>query len=650
MAEPRNAQFLPPLPFAMLIAGATLAVASHTQWLPFWVDFAEAALLVWRAIASIRSGALPPRWLLILLTFSGAIGVFFSYRTIMGRDPGVTLLVLLLFLKLLETRARRDVFVVAFLVYFVALANFFYSQSIPIAGLMLLTVFVTTTALVGFSAPLRPVVDDLKTAGRMLAQAGPVMLLLFFLFPRVQGPLWGMPQDAYSGVTGLSETMSPGSISALSLSDAIAFRVKFETEPPPRALLYWRGPVLSDFDGLVWRVGLPQLRRNMSVEAAGTPVDYEVTLEPHNRNWMFALEMPARIPPAARLTSEYLVISLTPIRSRVRYEMRSFPQFQAPSGGGPEDLAIALRLPRGVNPRSLALASEWRESLADNSAIVRRAIEFFRGSRFEYTLQPPALGRNSVDEFLFDTKQGFCEHFASSFVFLMRAAGVPARVVTGYQGGDTNPVDGYMVVRQADAHAWAEVWLAGNGWTRVDPTAAAVPVRVELGITAAAPAGATLPLLMRTNLNWLKGLRNNWEALTNQWNQWVLGYNPDRQREMLSWLGVPQPSWQTMTVMLFWSVAGVLLLTALWLLRGIRREDTAQRAWLRFCDKLAREGLARERAEGPLDYANRVARALPARENAVRAIASLYVDQRYGPGPDTRSIDRLRHLVREFAP
>ena len=648
MAKTRNAESLPPLPFAMLVASATLTVAPHTLWLPFWVDVTAAALLLWRAFVSIRGGALPPRWLLILVTFTGAIGVFFSYRTIMGRDPGVTLLVLLLFLKLLETRARRDVFVVAFLVYFVALANFFYSQSIPIAGLMLLTVFVTTTALVAFSAPQRPVVDDLKTAGRMLAQAGPVMLLLFFLFPRVQGPLWGMPQDAYSSVTGLSETMSPGSISSLSLSDAIAFRVKFETEPPPRARLYWRGPVLSDFDGLAWRVGLPQLRRNMSVEAAGSPVDYEVTLEPHNRNWMFALEMPARIPPSARLTSEYLVISLTPIRSRIRYAMRSFPQFQAASGGNPEDLANALRLPHGVNPRSLALASEWRGSLADNSAIARRAIDFFRGSRFEYTLQPPALGRNSVDEFLFDTKQGFCEHFASSFVFLMRAAGVPARVVTGYQGGDTNPVDGYMVVRQADAHAWAEVWLAGEGWTRVDPTAAAVPVRVELGITAAAPGGASL--LMRTNLNWLKGLRNNWEALTNQWNQWVLGYNPDRQREMLSWLGVPQPSWQTMTVMMFWSVAGVLLLTALWLLRGIRREDPVQRAWLRFCDKLAREGLARAGAEGPLDYASRVAQALPARETAVRAIASLYVDQRYGPGPDTRSIARLKHLVREFGP
>src|SRR5258706_15969610 len=648
MADPRNTQPLPLPPLALLVCGAALTAASHTLWLPYWVDAAAAALLIWRVIASIRGTALPARWLLVLLTFGSAIGVFVSYRTIMGRDPGVTMLVLLLFLKLLETRARRDVFVVAFLVYFVALANFFYSQSIPIAGLMLLTVLVTTTALVGFSAPQRLVFEDLKTAGRMLAPAGPVMLLLFFLFPRVQGPLWGMPQDAYSGVNGLSETMSPGSISGLSLSDAIAFRVKFETELPPRTRLYWRGPVLSDFDGRTWRVGLPQVRRNMNVEATGSPADYEVTLEPHNRNWMFALEMPTRIPPGARLTSEDLVISPTPIRSRMRYEMLSYPQFQAPSGANPGDLAQALGLPRGVNPRARALASEWRESLPDNAAIVRRAVDFFRGSRFEYTLQPPLLGESSVDEFLFDAKQGFCEHFASSFVFLMRAAGVPARVVTGYQGGDTNPVDGYMVVRQADAHAWAEVWLAGGGWTRVDPTAAAIPVRVELGITAAAPASA--PLLMRTGLDWVKSLRNNWEALTNQWNQWVLGYNPDRQFEMLSRLGMKQPSWQSMTVILFWSVAGVLLLVALWLLRGRPREDAVQRAWLRFCDKLARAGLSRASVEGPLDYSRRVARRLPERENAVRAIASLYVEQRYGRGSDAESVARFKTLVREFAP
>src|SRR6266699_632183 len=620
MAELKSAEALPLAPLVALVAAATLTVAPHALWLPWWVDATAAVLLVWRAALALRSRALPARWLLLLLTLASATGVFFSYRTIMGRDPGVTLLVLLLFLKLMETRERRDVFVVAFLVYFVALSNFFYSQSIPTAALMLLTVFITTATLVGFSAPQRPVMDDAKTAGRMLLQAGPVMLLLFFLFPRVQGPLWGMPQDAYTGMTGLSETMSPGSISGLSLSDSIAFRVKFKDQTPPRGQLYWRGPVLSDFDGTTWRVGLPQLRRDMRIGVDGAPVDYEVTLEPHNRNWMFALEMPTVLPPGARVTSDYQVISLTPVRSRMRYEMRSYPNFAATSGADPADLALALRFPRVFNPRAQGLAREWRDSSGDNAAIVRRAVEFFRSSRFEYTLSPPLLGSNSVDEFLFNTRQGFCEHFASSFVFLVRAAGVPARVVTGYQGGDTNPVDGYMVVRQADAHAWAEVWLAENGWTRVDPTAAAVP------------------------------LRNNWEAVTNQWNQWVLGYNPDRQREMLTWLGVQQPSWQTMTVMLFWSVAGVLLLVALALLRGIRREDAVQSAWLRFCDKLASAGLARALPEGPLDYCDRVAGRLPAREAAVRAIAALYVDLRYGPRADTHSVARMKQLVREFRP
>jgi len=639
---------LPPLPLAVLLAAAALTVVSHFQWLALWVSVAAAALLGWRALTLVRNVNLPPRWMLLLLTFATVAGVFASYRTIMGRDPGVTLLVMLLFLKLLETRAARDVFVVAFLVYFVALANFFYSQSIPVAGLMLLTVTGATTALVGFSAPERPLADDLKTAGRMLIQAGPVMLLLFFLFPRVQGPLWGLPQDAYTGVAGLSDTMTPGSISALSLSDAIAFRVKFEDSTPPRGQLYWRGPVLTDFDGQTWRVSVPQLRRTMSVEAFGPVIDYEVTLEPHNRNWMFALEMPTRLPASARLTSEYLPISFTPIRNRIRYEVRSAPQFQARGGSEPGDLAAALTLPAGFNPRALALAAEWRASLPDETGIVRRAIEFYRTSRFEYTLDPPLLGRDSVDEFLFGTKQGFCEHFASSFVFLMRAAGVPARVVTGYQGGDTNPVDGYMVVRQADAHAWAEVWLPGNGWTRVDPTAAAVPIRVELGITAAAPAGA--PLLMRGSMGWLRGLRNDWDAVTNQWNQWVLGYNPERQLEVLSRFGMKQPGWETMTFTLFWSVGSVLLLVALWLLRGMRREDAVQRAWLRFCDKLARKGLMRSRTEGPLDYSARVAQRLPASEPAVRAIASLYVELRYGPAIDGESLARLRQLVRIFAP
>jgi transglutaminase-like putative cysteine protease len=640
---------LPLLPLVLLFAGAVLTIAPHAIWLPWWVDAVAGGLLLWRVWVALRGGALPPRWLLALVTVVSGVGVYFSYRSLMGRDPGVTLIVLLLSLKLMETRTSRDVFIVAFLVYFVALSAFFYSQSMQTAAWMLVTVLITTGALVGFSAPSRPVADNLTTAGRMLIQAGPVMLLLFFLFPRVQGPLWGLPQDAYSGMTGLSDTMTPGSISELSISDAIAFRVKFHGNPPPRNRRYWRGPVLSEFDGKTWRTGFPQLRREGSLQVDGQPVDYEVTLEPHNRNWLFALEMPVRIPQNARMTADYLVISLPPVRTRMRYEMRSYPDYKAADAES-GNAAVARRLPRGFNPRALGLAREWRESLGDESAIVRRGIEFFRASRFEYTLQPPLLGKDSVDEFLFDTRQGFCEHFASSFVFLMRAAGVPARVVTGYQGGDTNPVDNYMVVRQADAHAWAEVWLRESGWTRVDPTAASVPVRVESGIAAAARGAAGLPLLLRTNIDWLRSLRNNWEALTNQWNQWVLGYNPDRQREMLGWLGMQQPSWQTMTMMLFWSVAGVLLLVALWLLRGVRRVDAVQRAWQRFCDKLAGAGLARASAEGPLAYASRLAEQLPARRAAVRSIVDLYVDLRYGTLGDRASVSRLRQLVREFRP
>jgi len=640
-----------PLPHLLwLMTGLALAVAPHTLWLPWWVSATVAMLFLWRVWLGRSRAALPPRWLVLALTIANVAGVYFWYRTIFGRDAGVTLLVVLLSLKLMETRSSRDLYVMVFLAYFLALAHFFYSQTIQTAALTLATVLATTSALVGINAPARSIPDNVKTACWMLIQAGPVMLLLFVLFPRVQGPLWGVPQDAFSGLTGLSDTMSPGTISQLSQSDAIAFRVKFAGAPPRRNQLYWRGPVFWDFDGRTWRPGPVSLRRDIQYESSGTPVDYELTLEPHNHGWMFALEMPARIPPSGRLTSDYQLLSLQPVRTRIRYALSSYPDYRATGGAGPRELAAALALPPDYNPRARALAREWRRTLDGDAAIVRQAISFIRNAGFEYTLLPPLLGRHSVDEFLFDTKQGFCEHFASSFVFLMRAAGVPARVVTGYQGGDINPIDDYMVVRQTDAHAWTEVWFAGNGWTRVDPTAAAVPARVESGITAAVPGGAALPLLARVNIDWLLAMRYNWDALANKWNQWVLGYNPDRQREVLSWLGVPKPDWQTMAMMLFWGVAGVLLAIALGLVRSIRRDDPAQRVWLRFCGKLRRAGLTRASSEGPLDFASRVVGRLPLRAAAVRTIVELYVDLRYGPPGNRHSVSRLKYLVREFRP
>lgn len=640
-----------PLPLPLLLwlaAGLCLVVAPHTLRLPAWVNGSVAAVLVWRIYLGWRQAELPHRVLLLLLALGQLVAVYFTYRTIFGRDAGVTLLVLLLALKLMETRGHRDVFVTIFLAYFVVLTNFFYSQTIPTGVYTVVTVLVITAALVGFNARARPMLDNLGTAGALLIQAAPVMLLLFFLFPRVQGPLWGMPQDAFGGTTGLSDTMAPGSISSLSQSDAIAFRAKFPGPRPPNSQLYWRGPVLVQFDGRTWRAADPRLRHEMPLLAEGDALVYEITLEPHNRHWLYALDMPAVMPTGARMTSEYQLISLVPVRARMRYEMRSYPQYRATAGGEREDLREALALPAGFNPRAQRLAREWRSASADDAGVVGRALQYFRSGGFVYTLEPAPLGRDTVDEFLFDAKEGFCEHYASSFVFLMRAAGVPARVVTGYQGGGLNPVDDYMVVRESDAHAWAEVWLGARGWARVDPTAAAAPIRVERGIAEAVPQVGALPLMIRQNLGWLRSVRNGWEALANQWNQRVLGYNPDRQREMLSWLGMQRPSWQNMAMLLFWSVAAVVLATGLWLVFRMRRESGAQRAWLRFCAKLRRAGLERGASEGPLHYARRAAGRLPERADSIRAIADLYVELRYGPAAGSESLMRLRGLVRGF--
>ncbi len=632
-----------------LLAGLVLVAAPHAQRLPWWLNLIALLVLAWRVYLGLGERVLPNKWLLTVFVAGGLFGVYFTYRTIFGRDSGVALLVLFLALKLLELRHPRDAIVLVLLAYFLALTNFFYSQTLPTAGLMLVSVLFNTASLVHFAAPARALRANLKTAGVLLAQAGPVMLILFFLFPRVQGPLWGLPQDAYSGITGLSDSMSPGLISRLSQSDAIAFRVKFQKDAPPRRQLYWRGPVFWHFDGRTWRPGDFRPFGQLKFEASGTPYDYEITLEPHNHNWLFALELAAKMPPNANVTTDYMLISRTPVRNRVRYDMSSYTNFMTLGSDDADELKPGLQLPRGFNPRARRLAQEWAESGSTSAAIAERALRFFREQGFVYTLEPPLLGRDSVDEFLFGSKSGFCEHYASSFVFLMRAAGVPARVVTGYQGGDINPVDGYMVVRQSDAHAWAELWFKGRGWVRFDPTAAASPVRVESGVAAAVPATDPLPLMARTTLIWLREVRYNWDALANKWNQLVLGYNPERQREFLSRVGMSEPSWENMALTMFWAVGALLALLTVWLLRRMRTSDPVQRLWLRFCNKLGKKGSPRSAHEGPADFVARAAGRHPDRADLICAIGERYIALRYGDRADPRMLAELRVLVREFS-
>jgi transglutaminase-like putative cysteine protease len=632
-----------------LLAGLALVTAPHSPRLPWWLNLIALILIAWRVYLGLSERALPKKWLLALFVVGGLFGVYFTYRTIFGRDSGVALLVLFLSLKLLELNNERDAMVLVLLTYFLALTNFFYSQTLPTAGLMLVSVLVNTASLVHFAAPGRALRANLKTAGVLLAQAAPVMLILFFLFPRVQGPLWGLPQDAYSGVTGLSDSMSPGLISRLSQSDAIAFRVKFQKDAPPMRQLYWRGPVFWHFDGRTWRPGEFRPFGQLKFEASGAPYDYEVTLEPHNHNWLFALELAAKLPPDANVTSDYMLISRTPVRARMRYDMRSYTSFAIRGADEADEIRRGLQLPRGFNPKARELAQSWAASINSDAAIAQKALSYFREQGFVYTLEPPLLGRDSVDEFLFGSKQGFCEHYASSFAFLLRAAGVPARVVTGYQGGDINPVDGYMIVRQSDAHAWAEVWLNGRGWVRFDPTAAASPVRVESGVAAAVPATDPLPLMARTTLIWLRGVRYNLDALANKWNQLVLSYNPERQREFLARVGMSEPSWESMAMTLFWGVGGVLALLTAWLLRRIRTTDPVQRLWLRFCAKLGKKGSPRSAHEGPADFVARTAERYPGEAERIRAIGERYIALRYGELADPRVLAELRMLVREFS-
>jgi transglutaminase-like putative cysteine protease len=633
---------------AWLIGSLVLVIMPHALRAPWWLTLLTLCLYGWRLYLALDRAPLPSRWLVLGVAAVAMLGVWLEFRTLFGRQSGILLLMLFSGLKLLETRSHRDAAMAAFLGYFLIITNFLYTQTIPTAAAMGVGLFLLTATLIGFSAPQRAPRANFRTAALLLAHAAPAALALFLLFPRVQGPLWGLPQDAYAGMTGLSDTMTPGSLSSLAQSDAIAFRAKFQGDSPPAMQRYWRGPVLWEFDGRTWSIGPSFLVEFVAPRGGRGTYRYEVVLEPHNRHWLFALETAASLPERARMSFDGQVVSSSPVRSRMRYDLVSIIAPQPELRDSPGVLRRALRLPQGFNPRASALAAQWRAAAADDAEVLARAIAFLRQGRYVYTLEPPLLGADSVDEFLFATKEGFCEHFAGSFAFLMRAAGIPARVVTGYQGGELNSVDRIITVRQSDAHAWNEVFLAGHGWVRVDPTAAAVPGRVEAGLARAVPQAAALPLMMRPQLEWLRGVRDRWEAVAHKWNVWVLGYNPERQRELMSFAGMRDADWRQLTAVLFAFLGAMTLVLLAWSLKRLARPDPVQKAWRAFCRKLAARGIERSPHEGPRDYATRAARALPAARGSILRIGVLYIALRYGAHASAAGAARLRRLVREL--
>ena len=639
-----------PRDMAWLVASLVLVIAPHATRAPWWLTLLTLCLYGWRLYFSLNRGPLPSRWLVLGVAAVAMLGVWIEFRTLFGRQSGILLLMLFSGLKLLEARSHRDAAITTFLGFFLVVTNFLYTQTMLTAALMAFAVFVLTATLVGLSAPQRASRANVRTAALVVAHAAPAALALFLLFPRVPGPLWGLPQDAYAGMTGLSDTMSPGTLSSLALSDSIAFRAEFQggDGSPPQLQRYWRGPVLWDFDGRTWSIGPAFLVEFVPPRGGRASYRYEVVLEPHNRHWLFALETAASVPAGARASFDRQLVATSPVRARMRYEVTSVVMPEPETAESAGVLRRALRLPAGSNPRATALAAEWRAAARNEAEVVSRAIAFLRQGGFEYTLEPPLLGQHTIDEFLFGTKAGFCEHFSSAFVFLMRAAGVPARVVTGYQGGDLNTFDSIITVRQSDAHAWAEVFLPGSGWVRVDPTAAAVPGRIEAGMARVVPQQNALPFMMRPELEWLRGVRDRWEAVAHKWNVWVLGYNPERQRDLMASIGVRDADWRTLTASLFAFLGAMTLVLLAWSLRRLARPDPVQKAWRAFCRKLAARGVERSPAEGPRDYTARAARALPAARRPILRIGALYITLRYGSRVHANGAAQLRRLVREL--
>ena len=632
----------------LLLGGAVLVLAPHVSHLPVWVSLLCAVTLSWRATITLQGKRMPPSLLLLPLAGAAMFGVAHSYQTLLGRDAGVAMLVLLVAFKMLEMHARRDLFVVVFLCLFLVLTNFFYEQGIGTALLMALSVLALLTAQLSFqfTGVVPPLRQRFLMSAKVLVLAAPLALGLFFLFPRVEGPLWGMPSDATSARTGLSETMAPGSMANLARSGEPAFRVRFDGVAPAPEELYWRGPVLSAYDGRTWTRLDPLMRRatarqplTMSVQGKG--VGYEITLEPSYGHWLFALELPQRLPEldgnVVSVTGEFELTAANTIETRLRYRMVSHLAYRLQPNVLPDAADPWLQLPADGNPRALLAGLELRAE-PDPGKRVDAVLQRFRRENYVYTLNPPLLGRDAVDDFLYGSRAGFCEHFAGAFVFLMRAAGVPARVVTGYQGGERNPIDGYLTVRQSDAHAWAEVWLARRGWVRVDPTAAVAPERVRRGLEGAIPPRAPFGIeglgrfmdIEGNPTGWLAQLRYAAGAVNNGWNQWVLNYTPQRQRGVVDSVQSSLLDWRMPLVLAI--LASVLLLWRFLLRR--RQTDPVDALYSALCARLARLGLARAADEGPSGYAARI-RAAALLAAPAQAAACEFLDRysawRYAP-------------------
>ena len=643
----------------MIICLFTL-IAPHAERVPWWILAVYVLSAVWRILVYRGRWSFPGRAVKVLLTLSSFAGIYLSYGSLIGLEPTVALLLTAFALKLIELNSRKDAYVLLFLGYFICITEFLFTQDLLIVLYSILNVTLVTTALVALHRPGEHQFNrkTIRLAGVMLLQAMPLMVVLFFMFPRI-GPLWTVPAKSHTAKTGMSDFMKPGDISRLSQSADVAFRVQFDGDIPAQSELYWRGLVFSKLEEGAWRslhyYDVPAAeRRPQEVLTSGNPLNYSIIMDPTQQNWLYSL----RYAQAQRLgvmeAADFRLFLLVPLEDKYMYSVRSWPEAMLEAELSDWRRKTELRLPAKDNPQTRQLAQELRSGVASDGDFVNAVLHRFSTEPYVYTLQPEALpGDHPMDQFLFRTRRGFCEHYAYAFVVMMRAAGVPARVVAGYQGGEINPVNKTVIVHQFDAHAWAEVWLAGRGWVRVDPTAAVSPDRIEWGLEQAlAEEGSFLensplsPLRYRS-IAWVNLLRLRYDALTYRWQTWVVGFNSDQQFKLLQNVFGDISALKFAAVLLGgWALVLIPVTISL-----LRRRDTHQlspmdKQYLKFCNRLAGVGIEREPGETPGQLSYRARQTMPALSSRIDQITSLYTELAYSE--QEGSAERKTELLRQF--
>jgi transglutaminase-like putative cysteine protease len=631
-----------------------LALLAHIATLPLWVPgIVVACGLIRLRLARAGRGA-PPGALLVTMAVLVVPLLLVRFHTFNGLVAGTALLSVAAGLKLLETKTRRDIYIITLIIYFVSMAALLEGDSFWLLAYLIGVCWLTTATLLRLtsSGPAPGWRRSLRYGGRVLLQALPLALVFWLLFPRFAGPLWRIPNDSQVAASGLSDTMSPGDITQLALSDEVAFRVRFEAATPPNRERYWRGPVLDVFDGHTWSRS-PTIQGAAALKPLGPSYKYTVMMEPHRHRWIFMLDWPSSWNlPRAELDSDYTLTQIDPLSRPVDVVGTSYTQVQATEGLSSRTRSRDLRLPRNRNPRTIQLAQELRSAHAEDMEFVQAVLAMFRQQPFFYTLHPPTLSDNSVDDFLFNTKRGFCGHYASAFAALARAAGIPARVVTGYQGGTLNPYGDYWILRQSDAHAWNEVWIEGRGWVRIDPTAAIAPQRVERGLADVAGSEESLGSAWQLRTRWFSGMQLRFDMVKEVWRERILDFDQDSQRRLLEFLKIPEPDGQKLVMVL----AAAMTLVLAWLTWQVRRElersstDETGRAYARLCAKLAAAGIARLPHEGAEAYALRVARLRPDLAGTVMNLCRQYSFLRYSAPTSGVTLGQFQAAVRAFRP